>query len=96
MNPQETTASAKGFKIYAASTVTGEFAGFVPLEAARVTALSVNSKSVTLGSFGFDVAVDLPVGFPILFADEDVVTSITFTGTIYLIRRKYIAPTLTA
>jgi hypothetical protein len=94
MNPQETTASSKGFLIAAAGTKTGEFAGFVPIEAARVTAISVKGKARTLASFGFDVAVDLPVGFPILFADEDVVTSITFTGTIYLIKRVYASPTL--
>jgi hypothetical protein len=94
MNPSETTASAKGFLIAAAATVTGEFVGFVPLEAARVTAISVGGKGRTLASFGFNVDVDLPVGFPILFADEDVVTSITFTGKIYLIKRKYTSPTL--
>ena len=94
MKPSETTASAKGFLIAAAGTVVGEFAGFVPLEAARVTALKKDGKSVTLASFGFDVAVDLPVGFPVLFADEDNITSITFTGTIYLIKRKYTSPTL--
>lgn len=95
MTPSETTASAKGFLIAAAATVTGEFAGFVPIEGAvRVTALKKDGKSVTLASFGFDVPIDLPIGFPILFADDDNITSITFTGNIYLIKRKYTSPTL--
>lgn len=86
MLPQDTMTSRKGFFRLTAGTKTGSFVGFVPVTETVVTAMEINNLPATLADFGIN-GTAWPPGFPVLFADNENITSITITGSAYLIRR---------
>jgi len=86
MLPQDTMTSRNGFIIAKDKTQTGSFVGFVTWTDVSVTALEINNVAVGVVQHGFST-ITIPAGSTILFANDENVTSITFTGTIYLIRR---------
>lgn len=88
MLPQDTMTSRKGFFVLTNGTKTGNFAGFVPKSPVVVTHIKINEAAADsdLATWGL-AGEEFPAGFPVLFADNERVTSITVTGSAYLIRR---------
>ena len=84
---EKATYAPRGTKILKAGTRTGRFAAFIPREAAEITAIEINGAAGTLANYGLDGTTLIAGIDQIWFSEDEVVTSVTFTGSLIAINR---------
>lgn len=80
------TYAKAGTKIIKAGTVTGRFGAFRAREAVTISAIEINGEEAVLADYGLD-STTLYQGEDVWFSEAEVVTSITFTGSLTALKR---------